>query len=309
MGIYRLKEKKLVSIPETSISLEKDIQKITEDNLETLFGLQFVQTEFQLHNLRIDTLAYDADTKSFVIIEYKKGKSYSVVDQGYAYLSLMLNNKADFVLEYNEQLNQTLKKDTIDWSQSRVILIAPSFSTYQLNAINFKNLPIELWQVEKYEGEIFSYTEIKASEESENIETISKDPNITKVSKEIKKYTIDDHFKEGWEESRELFDSLRERVLDLDENILEKPQKLYISYKLPSKGKFNNIIEVVGQSSGLRIFLDEYKNKLSDPENITTDCSKVGHWATGNSSIHISNEKDLDYAMYLINQVYFKFKE
>ena len=41
-------------------------------------------------------------TNSFVIIEYKKGSSYSVVDQGYTYLSTMLNNKSDFVLEYNE---------------------------------------------------------------------------------------------------------------------------------------------------------------------------------------------------------------
>ena len=37
--------------------------------------------------------------KSFVIIEYKKGKRYSVIDQGYAYLNTLLAHKGDFVLK------------------------------------------------------------------------------------------------------------------------------------------------------------------------------------------------------------------
>jgi RecB family endonuclease NucS len=57
------------------------MQKITEDNLESVFGLEFIKTEFQLNNLRIDTLAFDNESNSFVIIEYKRGNSYSVIDQ------------------------------------------------------------------------------------------------------------------------------------------------------------------------------------------------------------------------------------
>jgi hypothetical protein len=58
----------------------------------------------------------------------------------------MLNNKADFILEYNENCKDTLKRDDIDWSQSKVIFVSPSFTTYQKEAINFKDLPIELWK-------------------------------------------------------------------------------------------------------------------------------------------------------------------
>ena len=72
--------------------------------------LNFVKTEFAINNFRIDTLAFDDELNSFVIIEYKKDRSFSVIDQGYAYLALMLNNKADFILEYNENKNKTLKK-------------------------------------------------------------------------------------------------------------------------------------------------------------------------------------------------------
>ncbi len=49
-----------------------------------------VKSEFQLNNLRIDTLAFDKESNSFVIIEYKRGVNFSVIDQGYAYLALLI---------------------------------------------------------------------------------------------------------------------------------------------------------------------------------------------------------------------------
>ena len=67
------------------------------------FGLDLVSSEFELDDLRIDTLAFDRDSKEFVIIEYKKDRNMSVVDPGVAYLNLMLKKRADFVLEYNER--------------------------------------------------------------------------------------------------------------------------------------------------------------------------------------------------------------
>jgi hypothetical protein len=101
--------------------------------------------------LRIDSLALDTETNSFVIIEYKRGKSFSVIDQGYAYLSLMLNNKADFILEYFEKTGEQVKKNEISWSESRVIFVANSFTIHQRQAINFKDLPIELREAKKYQ--------------------------------------------------------------------------------------------------------------------------------------------------------------
>lgn len=104
-----------------------------EANLGLLFGLQFVKSEFDLHGLRIDTLAFNRKDMSFVIIEYKRDRNFSVIDQGIAYLNLMLNNKADFILEYNEaaQNKSNIKRNDLDWSQSRVIFIAPEFTKYQ----------------------------------------------------------------------------------------------------------------------------------------------------------------------------------
>jgi RecB family endonuclease NucS len=102
MALFRIENnKQLINIKEQPFKLEKEIQSLTENNLKTIFGLEFVKSEFALNNFRIDTLAFDRETGTLVIIEYKRDKNFSVIDQGYAYLSLMLNNKADFILEFN----------------------------------------------------------------------------------------------------------------------------------------------------------------------------------------------------------------
>ena len=95
MNLYTAKEK-LKIVKEKPYKLEREIQSLFENNLITLMGLQLVKSEFTIKSRRIDTLAYDAQSKAFVIIEYKRSKNISVVDQGFTYLSLMLENKADF---------------------------------------------------------------------------------------------------------------------------------------------------------------------------------------------------------------------
>lgn len=140
------------SMKEIGFDRESRIQKIIEENLQAVFGLKFIRSEFPIHGLRIDTLAFDEETKSFVIIEYKREKSFSVVDQGVSYLALMLKNKADFVLEYMERNPNSKKvgREDVDWSQSRVIFVADSFNEYQVGAIGFRSLPIELWEAKLF---------------------------------------------------------------------------------------------------------------------------------------------------------------
>ena len=150
MNLYISENNKLKQIDKDTFDLEKDIQSLVETNLETIFNLEFVSSEFIINEFRIDTLAYDNENNCFVIIEYKKGSSYSVIDQGYSYMSVMLNNKSDFILEYIEKTGKSLKKGEVDFSQSRIIFISQSFNSYQKNSVNFKDVPFELWEIKKY---------------------------------------------------------------------------------------------------------------------------------------------------------------
>ena len=130
MAIFKIKNSRLKKIKEKNFLLEKDIQKLTELNLKEIFKLEYVSSQFSLKNLRIDTLCFDAENKTFVIVEYKKDRSFSVIDQGFAYLSLLLNNKADFLVEYNEKnKSKTLSRESINWSQSKIIFVSPFFTS------------------------------------------------------------------------------------------------------------------------------------------------------------------------------------
>ena len=97
MYLYNIHQKKLNNLAEKSFKLEKDIQNVFESNLETLTNWKFIKSEFTIKANRIDTLAYDSENNSFVIIEYKRDRHFSVVDQGVSYLNLMLEYKADYI--------------------------------------------------------------------------------------------------------------------------------------------------------------------------------------------------------------------
>jgi len=304
MPIFNIKFNKLTPINEIMFKLEKDLQKLNEENLETIFRFEFVRTEFRLHNLRIDTLAFDTDTQSFVIIEYKREKSFSVVDQGYAYLALMLNNKADFILEYNEKSEKNLRKKDVDWSQSRVLFLADNFTTHQRNAINFSDMPIELWEVKRYDNGTVLYNQLKPVEAAESITTVTKNETVIRVADEVKKYSIENHFKEGWEKTRAIFEQLSRRILDIDSRIGEYAVKHYIGYKLEN----SVLCQITTRKSKLRVDLTKIKpEELKDPEDYAQyqkNSYKFYHQHI--TEFFIRDEKDLDYALYLIRQVYDK---
>ena len=298
MALFNINnQNKLELIKELPLKLEKYIQNLTEQNMKSIFGLEFVRSEFSLNNFRIDTLAFDREASSFVIIEYKRDKNFSVIDQGYAYLSLMLNNKADFILEFNENCKEALKRNDIDWSQSRVIFISPNFTTYQKEAINFKDLPIELWEVKRYNNKTISYNKIQTSGSQESIKTISRqDEAIEKVTKEIRVFTEQEHLEKASEGIKELYEKLKNAILNLD-SLEVKPKKLYIAFVASS-----NVVDVHIQRNQIQMWLNLQKGELDDPKGICRDVSQTGHWGNGDYEIAIQTDEDLEYILSLIKQ-------
>lgn len=285
MPIFEVKNKKLTRVQGKAF-LEKDIQVLTEENLKEIFGLQFISgklnKQFSVKNSVLDTLAFDPDSKAFVILEYKKEESFSVVDQGMSYLSLMVNNKAEFILEYNEKFNSNLKRKDVDWSQSRVIFIAPKFTAYQIGATAFKDFPIELWEVSFYENNIVEYDRVKAAEAVESIKTISKGKGIKAVSREIKSYQTEDLIKPSWKKTQALFNTLDNIVLRLQfPGSQRRVLKFYIAYTYEGEPSF---LEVVPQANGLKLYIRPKIHELPKKSGfLLRDCSKVGHWTNGNT--------------------------
>jgi predicted transport protein len=298
MALYRI-DKKLTHIKDVPFKLEREIQQLTEGNLDVLLNLDFIKSEFALNNFRMDTLAFDNESKAFVIIEYKRDKTFSVIDQGYAYLSLMLNNKADFILEYNESKSKSLKRNDVDWSQSKVIFVSPSFTSYQREAINFKDLPIELWEIKKFENNTLSFEQIQKTTAKESIKTISKtDEIIEKVSKEVIVFSEQDHLQKSETEIQELYEQIKGRILSMDDDISMHPKKQTIDFRIHK----NIVCDVILLTSSLKIILNLKRGDLQDSKKIARDISDIGHWGNGSYEIKISDNEDIDHILSLINQ-------
>ena len=297
MAIFKIQNKKLTPIKEKEWPSEKHLQKLTEENLEKVFpDLQLVATEFPVENFRIDTLAFDKETSAFVIIEYKRGRSFSVIDQGYSYLALMLRHKADFILEYNERTKSSLGKKDMDWTQSRILFLAGSFTTHQKNAINFRDLPIELWEVELYDNSTVLYKEILSSEASESIKKITGDETIKAVNKEVKNYTIEDHTNKTTEEIKNLFYDFQERVLELN-GTKENAKKTYISYRVGVIFAY-----VYLQKNAIKIHTPVPESELNDPKKISRDLRSNYHPCR--TEIPLDKPADLLHVLDLVEQCY-----
>jgi predicted transport protein len=252
-----------------------------------------------LNNFRIDSLAFDTESRAFIIVEYKRNKNFSVIDQGYAYLSLMLNNKADFILEYNECCKETLKRNNVDWSQSKIIFISQSFTTYQKEAVNFKDLPIELWEVRRFRNNTISFNKYDTAKSKESIKTISRtDETVESVSKEIEVFTEDNHIAKASDEIEQLYSKLKSSILNLNDDIEINPRKHFVGFKCNGK----TFSDVVIQKKGLKLFINLKSGELKDSLGLSRDVSNVGHWGNGAYEIQFNTDDQLEYIVSLIKQ-------
>lgn len=298
MNLYLYSKNKVKSVKENPFKLEKEIQSIFENNLNDITGLQIVKSEFTIKNKRIDTLAYDKVSNAFIIIEYKRSKNISVVDQGFTYLSLMLENKADFIVEYNETLKGSIKRTDVDWSQTRVIFVSTGFTENQKTATNFKDIAIELWEIKRYENNLISINQIKKSKSAESIKPITAtNAMLNAVTSEIKVYTEEDHTANKSDEIIELYETYRNAITNLTDDIEIEPKKLYIAFK-----KNKNIADIVILKKGLKLFINLSKGNLNDPKKLMRDVSNTGHWGNGDYELIVKNTDDLEYLMSLIKQ-------
>jgi len=299
MALYTNQSGKLKEVKEKPFKLEKDIQKVFEENLSAIMGLVLVKSEFTIKNKRIDTLAYDPQACAFIIIEYKRDKNISVVDQGFTYLSLMLENKADFIVEYNESLRQNMKREDVDWSQTRVAFVSTNFTENQVQATNFKDIAIELWEVKQFENDTIIINPIKKSNAAESIKPLTQNKEaLKKVTEEIKVYTEEEHIQKTTELIAELYQKFRQGVIQLADDIEIKPKKMEIGFRKDSK-VFTDICIL---KNSLKIWINLKKGKLDDPKKLAEDVSEKGHWGNGDYQIQVETDKDLEYIMSLIKQ-------
>lgn len=300
MQVFRQQNQQLILSNEKPFKLEKDIQNICESNLSIISDLILVRSEFTIKNRRIDSLAFDPENKSFVIIEYKRDKNYSVVDQGVSYLNLMLEYKAEFIVEYNESLGQNLKREAVDWSLSKVIFVAPSFTDDQKQSTNFKDFAIELWEIKRFDNDIIIINPIEKSKSAPSIKQIQNHQSNSELDNIIKQTTTYDeeyHFLGKSDEVYELYQEFKIAILNLADDIEIKPTKIYIGFK--HRKVFCSIVVL---KNTLKLWINPKNNSFKDEKGLSRNVANIGHHGVGDYEIVIKDNQHKEYIMSLIRQ-------
>ncbi len=304
MQIYLNKNGKLEHIKEIGFKLERAMQTVAEKNLWEIFWLDFIQSEFQFNNLRIDTLTFDTETNAFVILEFKMRWQNLDIAQGLAYLSLLLNNNAEFVQKLSILRNKVIKNDEIDWTQSRVIFVSENFTEHQKESINFKDLPISLFEMKQLENWEIIFNEIKARNKTESIKTITKNEwKFIEVTKVIQTYNEEYHTEWKSDEIIELYEKLKQAIFSIDSNIDILYKKLYIAYKINKR----NLVDIEIRKNDIKLWINAKKWEINDPFWVSKNVSGIWHWWNWDFEIKIYPDSNIIQILELIQQAHKKY--
>lgn len=300
MALFKINNSTVKKLVARDLDLERNLQAIFEPNLEEILNIVFLAHEYSTSfGGRIDTLGIDKNG-SPCIIEYKKNQNDNVINQGLSYLRWLLDHKADF-----EILCQNRKVEIeIDWDSPRVICIAESYNKFDLDTADILPINVELLRYRIYEENILyvepeNYQKVRIS--TSGIVKKAKQGK-EKMERLQKSYSIDDHLSGIDKQTVDLFQTLREKILSLDESIIEEAKAKYIAYKTST-----NFTDIVVKQYGLKIFLNVKSGQLSDPQSLARDLTKpkaIGHWGNGDYEVKLEKPMDVDAVFTLIKQSY-----
>ena len=101
------------------------------------------------------------------------------------------------------------------------------------------------------------------------------------------------------EQILELFSKLRQRILDIDDDIEVVPSKHHISFRANTP-----FVDIQVQKTQLKIWINLAIGELDDPREIARDVSDVKHWGSGEYELLMKPGDDIDYLLMLIKQSY-----
>lgn len=251
------------------------LHKLTQDNLKELFDLELVASEIKLHDSRLDNLAFNKKSNSFVIIEYKNELNLNVLNQAQKYYDLVQNNEKFFI----EQVGNT---ENVDFKNTQVLIIGPEFSKNQKEAKN----NFELWEVTLFDNGKVTYENLHNNE-----------LKILKVNLDDLKLTEETLLEDKPEEVIELYIEFKNRLY---EEFNELDMKFLIdAVSIKAQNEFMCIVNVKNS-----IKIHYYTKKLEDIENKTRDISEITTGGPLSNYELTLNHKNIDYAIDLIKQVY-----
>lgn len=308
MPLFEINQQNLKPVEQTNFDLERALQALIEKNLGAVFNCRFIASEFPtgvIHGGRIDTLALSEENNP-VLIEYKKIESSDLINQSLFYLSWISDHRGDFEIAVQKTMGNNVE---IEWSDIRVICIAPNYKKYDLHAVQMMGANIELWTYRLFKNSTVYLEEVfhKTYQASQPVNSNEKNPIMVAAGKKAAitratgTYTFDQHLEGKPEKIRKLAIIIQEYITGLDPAIEEAPKKNYIAYKISQ-----NIVCVEIQQQKIALYLKLEPRTFDDVPKIARDVTSVGHWGTGNLEITVKSSNDFETAKKYIEMAYQK---
>ncbi len=179
--IFRVADNGATELKGSSVALEKSLQTLIENHLETFLGVRFLASEYSTgtkHGGRLDTLGID-ENRCPIIIEYKRSLNENVINQGLYYLDWLLDHKAEFTLLVMKKFGQEAANQ-IEWSSPRLLCIAGDFNKYDEHAVQQINRNIELIRYRRFSDDLLLFELVNATTAQDTSDSITTSPKSPK---------------------------------------------------------------------------------------------------------------------------------
>lgn len=305
MPIFDITAENAVAISQTNFKNEKELHALVEKNMGAFFNCRFVASEFPTgaqHAGRIDTLGLSEDDNP-VIIEYKKVESFDLINQSLFYLSWIQDHKGDFEIAIQKVLGSKVK---VDWSDIRVICIAPNYRKYDLHAVQVIGANIELWRYRLYGNSTIHFEEVFRQSLPDSASS-GKDPVMIAAGKKAARtraeghYTLEEHFQGRVKSISELALAIHDYILGIDSSIEATPKKFYIAYKVSQ-----NIVCMEVRKNNILLYLKLSPADVKPAPDNYRNMSKIGHYGTGDVELSVKTEVQFESAKKFIEMAYNK---
>jgi predicted transport protein len=288
LKLFRIVNGKAAELTGSSVALERQLQRTIESNMETLFGVRFLASEYSTgakHRGRIDSLGID-ETGSPVIFEYKRSRDENVINQGLFYLDWLLDHRAEFQLLVMDRLGADAAKQ-LDWTNPRLVCVAGDFTRYDEHAVQQNNHNIELVRYRDFGGELLALELLTSVSTTTPASTTSHSASSSPVAPEP---TVSDYLTKASEPLRNLYSDLDALLMGFGDDIQRTTRKLYFAYK---RLKNFACVEVHPQSRALLVYLKVDPDSIELEPGFSRDVRNIGHFGTGSLELRVKDSEDL----------------
>jgi predicted transport protein len=294
--LFELDSRSVRELRAESVDIEKSLQLLLEQHLESFLGVRFIATEYVIgrpYGGRIDTLGLD-ENDCPVIIEYKRALNENVISQGLFYLDWLMDHQGDFTVEVQKKLGAEAA-GKIDWSGPRLLCIAGDFSRYDEYAVLQIPRNIELLRYRRY-GSNLLLLELVRSSAAGPARTRSRhtEPARTPAAEGEPPGPLS-----GSQSLEDLWESLKAFLLALGDDVEMKELEQYVAFR-----RLKNFACVKVRARDIQVWTRLDPSSVVLEEGFTRDVSRIGHAGTGNLEIRIQGSADLERAQPLLRRSY-----